>query len=237
MKYSLGLGLSAVRKIGSGTFIASDVVSNVDAYYAEQFVTSGADITQWTDLSGNGNHATPITANIAQHLPSDLGGFPAADIIGKDYGLQTGVSYGNLEPFSIGLVATVERTTTNDDFIIGASNSDNRFVRAGNTNNTHIRRGGSGTQGTPLPANNAAYIFIIVFGTTTGSEILRANGVEYVNVVGTISVYTNIYLGDRLNAAGFTGKLHEAIIKDGSFTAQEISDLESGWSGKFGISI
>jgi len=235
MRLGLGISIPGTSGLVQAAFSPLDLspVLWLDAADTSTITESGGAVSQWDDLSGNGNNFVQATA--ADQPTTGATTFNSLNVI--DFAAD----------FMSGTVTFVQ--TTGWVFIVASWSAAVRNALYGgpsSVNDPGLYQSGSGSTGwTAIPATATTYtvgssstgdLLSAQHGSTSG---LRKNGVALAESGGpqaAIDTDDLTTLGAR-GALRLTGFIAEVIVVDGTLTAGEISDTETYLANKWGITL
>jgi hypothetical protein len=226
----------------------------LDAADPSSVITSGSNISQWSDKSGNGRHATQSTsANQPFYIQNSLNNLPVVSFTGSPYSLS-GASNGFV----------VNGLTTMTSFFVAnnTTGQSNMFPPFGDQN-CLISWNGTGSWGVVLvdiwqmkiqwrfgtgqPSNDPTYTFPVNQGTAYNLvTVSKTNTNEFLNVNGSLALsYTaaNTTIANTsstynlsLGPAGYgTNNVGELLIYTAPLTTAQIQQVEGYLAWKWGF--
>lgn len=197
----------------------------------------GAAVSQWNDLSGNGNHlvqATGAAQPVINASNSQYNGFPSVDFASGDYLQKTGLSYDAFTIFGVcRIVSGVGYVYTHADTgsfapgdAIYSTTGTSLYLRRGATlseKNVSVNWGISAVPKT----------YVHVNGGTHATHLGRVNGVELVTTDGNtgspsgaaaVLFQLNGYAGNNETT---TITYAELIVVNRAMTTVEIQQVEA----------
>ncbi len=215
---------------------------NVDTQgpVGERFILNGPDISQWTDLSGNGNDLPQPTASkqplfVASSTP--LNNFPAVRFNGSTEFFQTTGALKDIDNRTMFFVTKIDPASTTDGAFYGYNNGkDFIHYSAGSLRHFH----GSATF-PPLIAGDIRafpmWLLTVTFSATL--TVTWQNFVKKSNTVNTpVGATSSFYVGAEREAFDrrfWEGDMGQILIYDRVLTDPEILFLQNGLIPKWGI--
>jgi len=246
----MGPGPGTVHSTGGGATCASvlpGLVLNLDASNSASVIRSGANVSAWNDLSGNGNNFT--ATNNPQYSAT---GFNAAKpgvtitVAANNYVKNASFPF-NSATMSIFIVYVATSSTANDDgfasFQASGTGDDfgsqKSFIISENHFGQILTQSGSFNVQNFSSVNNAPHVYGNVFD--------GANGTEYFDFsAGSTAAHTTNFggasngilaFGTRPwngNTPDFDGTYGEIIITSGAISGGTLTTLHSCLSTKWG---
>lgn len=212
-----------------------------DAGQISGVTTDGAAVASWTDLSGNGRHATQATAGMQPVLKTGangIGGAPVVRFDGTDDWLKT-ASFALAQPLTAVLIYKPRAHPSSTRQVLAEGAGFDRIFAHTSGGNPSMTFGTAlgGTQfltlGTPrivrCIANGASSS--MVFDNGKGTTSAAGN-------VGAGAIAGGLQIGGE-NGSGFAPScdVAEVILYNRVLTAPELANLEGYLSEKYGIAI
>lgn len=206
---------------------------------------SGSEVTGWSDQSGNGNDANPVTTGPTR-VVSQFNSNPALDFTAESL---TGAAGFNTQEYFIVLDPDNSLTSASNDempigFDTGSSAGLALGAHDGTLTNEVITHSTSGGYASGYEDAGATYNDLIVINArnnagTTAQE-LYVNGTNLtVNTNGTFANFSGNYsIGDNINRDdAFNGKISEVLSFSARQAAATRRDIESYLAIKYGITL
>lgn len=223
----------------AGTFVPtyiSDLIAWFDASDESTITDAGGGaVSAWNDKSGNGNNLSQGTgANRPTYNVRQLNGLETVDFDGTaDFMTTAAYAGGDLtQPSTIFLVGKRDVNTADNYYYDGITSTKRHahLVSAGNLYQTFA---GAGLTGSAV-ATTAEYLTTIFDGASTVSYL---NGVSDITGVEGSQVMDGLTVGAAY-AGGFgflDGYVAEIIVYNKALTSDEISDVETYITDKWGL--
>jgi len=229
MRVGLGVGLPMPSGVGVARFSPLDLdpVLWLDASAESSITESGGAVSQWDDLSGNGNDVVQATA-AAQPTTgtTTINGLNVLAVDGSDLLLSSSLSFTGLT-----MCAVFQHSSEN--FMLLGSEISGRYAGAGeNASASTLLQLAFGT--IAMRFNGSA------FTGTTRDDLYQAlaSSTKVVTLEATASVTTAVApYAFFTSAFRPVGAIAEVIIVDGSLSAGELSATESYLAQKWGITL
>lgn len=213
-----------------------DDISGLEGWYdaddSASLTLSGSDVTQWDDLSGNGRHlegveGTPTLVSAGLN-GRDIIRFAALDNMYVASANRATLSQPNT------FFAVMRYESGSRSFAIDAEINSERHILA--LNESGGKGMYAGTWATGGTSDTSWHIFSALFDTTDST--LREDGAALFTGqdVGTRPFETT-NIGGRSTSDGLNGDVAEVLIYSRALTSQEIDDVESYLSSKWGVSL
>jgi len=202
-------------------------------------------VSQWSDLSGNGNHATADASEEPLYLSSGIGGRPALDFDGDEILTIPHASSINISTMSVFMVVKRDGAGTGNGFAL--MRNDGRWGIALNINNdinffvtTHTESPsdfdtGFATGSSPHLigfTNDGGDLFAYQDGSKSSSLFSRT-----FDTSGTGSLQIGGYDESFGGTEKVNAKIAEVMLFNRVLTAGEIDTIEAYVSGRYGISM
>jgi hypothetical protein len=226
----------------------------LDAADPSSVITSGSNISQWSDKSGNGRHATQSTsANQPFYIQNSLNNLPVVSFTGSPYSLSgapNGFVVNGLTTMTSFFVANNTTAQSNMFPPFGDQNCLISWTATGSWGVVLVDIWQNKIQwrfGTGQPSNDPTYTFPVNQGTaynlvtvskTNTNEFLNVNGslaLSYTAANTTIANTTSTY-NLSLSPAGYgTNNVGEIIIYTAPLTTAQIQQVEGYLAWKWGF--
>ena len=191
-----------------------------DASDTDSITQSGGAVSQWSDLSGNGYDLTQATsANQPLTGSRTLNG---RNVIDFDDDVLVNATFTTTSPYTLIAVVDLDAQASTDYLL--SSNLIDVVLAFENTGQAvFIYNDSQQVTGANLSAGS--HLIVATFDGSSSS--VRVDGSSYsTGTVGTLGM-SDLYVGRRSDGAGiFYGGFAEAIIVDGTLTADEITLVE-----------
>ena len=202
-----------------------------DATDASGVILNGADVSQWNDLSGNGNHLVQATGSRQPlFVASGIGGQPTVRFLGAEFIGPVTLSTAITQPFTI--------------VHVGKHNLKGSFTTPYNGSGTGTTQlfydgGGNGRlfhgsqQNLVVKADGVVRIFSDIADTT---DLFRLNGVLDTSVNAGSEGFSNFKIGaDGGSGARLDGDIPELFIFTKALTTSEHNQLGNYLADKYGL--
>lgn len=249
---------AGVAPAGGGGITDPTDIANLWVWLdADQITASNGDpLASWADQSGNSRTFTTFSSGSATYQTNVINTTMPAVLFGQDKAMQyTGAlleTDATLANHAHSVVAVVQHTDSQDDTFFAQSTDtvgDGWYLRATGTddefNASTVRTLGGGvsddvkTTGDANSVNTWHYLIYV----SDGADItLRVDGTDF---TGTRGVYNSggadsgMRLGAERNTASyfyyFTGYIAELFAYNAVLTSQNITDIESYLTSKWGL--
>ena len=202
-----------------------------DASDTSTITESGGTVSQLDDKSGNGNNLTQATeANKPTTGTRTLNGLNVLDCDGLD-GLQVDFGVDYSQPNTIFVVAQLDDLDSAQTFFDGISGTKRHI---GQMYYNAVWRMDAGVSLNGGTSDTNAHLLRFVYNTT--SSTLHVDGVSTLSGNAGTNVLDGFTFGSNyLFNFGVDGVIAEAIVVDGTLTAQQITDTETYLADKWGI--
>lgn len=236
-------GSSNIKKTNLQLWLKSDLAVS----------TSGSNVTQWTDVSGNNMNATQsVSANRPTLAASAINGLPAINFSGSSQFLNLPSGFSNFTSgATIFLVTQPNTVTASDvffDFATTASSNNNIIAAtvaaaAGSVsyNAFNGSTGGTITSPTGVLVANTPSLLEFTQNTSTTAAIYN-NGVQVVQ--GSVQTIPNITRGfnaigeNSTFSTGFLhGKIAEILVYNTQLSASDRADVEGYLFARYGLKV
>lgn len=210
-------------------------------------LADGAALASWTDLSGNGSHATQSTpAAQPTFYANVLNGRPGVQFDGTADCLQAAsVTFSLLTAFAVFQISGNGLVYEHGP---GGADTNNTYLYTTTANTLFFRRNTTNDSAKNYIANwgsdNAAKIARHTYGGTHATHTLHVNGAlaTLTNVLagepGASSVTAALNIGSRNQTTAFvTGYLFELILYDAALDGGQCRRIERYLSTKWGIDL
>ena len=244
----LGLGTSLSTAGAVSEVIPSDISG------LQIWLKNNTDIAvgQWDDQSGYGRHA--IQSNSDDQAAISGGGFDFSSVDPEDYYIFTEdttahLEYGGSNAFTIAAVITREGTAGDDNALIGGDGTGSYLAL---TAETEIKIQTAGVGGTTSTFNfgadtwkiNTEFLFTAT-KDTSGDWLFYKNGTQQ-NVTSStnptntgadsvVKFFGARNPGHNTGAMTFEGKIKELVIYNAQLTGDDLTNLNSYLTSKFGL--
>lgn len=235
------------RATGFNPKSISGLAAWYDASNTASITLNGSTVSQWSDLSGNGNHATQSTANNQPaYTTATLNGKAVLTFSGSPRELLTSLSVS--PPFSV--IAVVKENASHVGVYVGgntfanigfgdaSSFGGNKWAAWGGTRAVYGNASASVTTNPTIVQN-------IISGTSFPGDIsIFANGAggqvtTYTSGTAPGSTLDSLRIGHRGNTAGeyWVGYIAEVLVYSRALAASERAAIDRGLGRKWGITV
>lgn len=209
-------------------------------------LTSGSNVTDWTDLSGSGNTASQSNnSNRPALVMGAVNGLPTLTFNGSTQFLQSPAGLADFTAGASAFIVTKPTSIVNNarffDFGNGATNN-NLYLSETTANGTNLYSyTGSTASHVTSPAGVTAgqYQIVEALHDGTGAAFLYTNGVQggqgLVNNVTNVSRSGNYFGTDFAKALFYSGEVAEVIIYNTVLTPAQRANVESYLAAKYAI--
>lgn len=209
---------------------------------SERFIFNGPNISQWTDLSGNGNHLPQPTASkqplfVASSTP--LNGFPAVRFDGLSDFFQTTGALKDIDNRTMFFVNKIVPTAAGSGGFYGYNNS--KDLTHFNSIPTENLRHFDGSTFRIVIANdvrlNPIWLLSMTFSATqtvAWQNLVKETTTANTPVGATASFYIGAVRGS-FDTRFWEGDMGQILIYDRVLTDPEIAFLQNGLISKWGI--
>ena len=232
MRLGLGISIPGTSGLVQAAFSPLDLspVLWLDASDTSTITEVGGAVSQWDDLSGNGNDVTQGTAaNQPTSGTRTINSLNVIDFDGSDVLKNVDFAATN---------TTVTFVVAQSD--AGAGTSPYLFTGAGPSNiasylSTTQYRIFQGTNVSGGTNNQNVNLWRVTFGTT---DYLHINATQILSGNAGTAGWLDIFVGANPTVTvGWDGTIAEMIIVDGTLTAGQIADTEQYLADKWGITL
>lgn len=204
-------------------------------------------LTQWTDQSGNNNHAY-ISTNTPKYSSNGINGYPAIQFVSAnpDRLIVNSVTLSSFTVFSVFKMSPPAGGIIYEQSI-NANSNDGSYFATSTGWTSHVRRNttdSSQNLSVSWGVDNNSKIATHIYNGTHTSHKIYINGSEntytggVTNDPGTLSVTNSIYIGARQdNSFPCEGYIGELIVYNRFLSDNERASVENTLSFRFGISI
>jgi Chitobiase/beta-hexosaminidase C-terminal domain/Concanavalin A-like lectin/glucanases superfamily len=214
-------------------------------------VTSGSNVTQWTDMSSVANNATQSNSSNQPTLVTNaVNGLPALSFNGTSDYLQFGSGFANFVPgFSFFMVVKPTATATNyRDYLYFATNNTNTDSAifeantgvSGSMNLYSFTGSTSSSIGSSTAITPSQYQLIEGTNNGAGTGILYTNGVQqatgFLYDMSNVT-RTNNYIGGRATNFFYQGQIAEILVYNTALTTAQRAAVESYLQARYTISL
>ena len=259
MTISIGTGITRGDEIQVNTGIGATGISingafdpnsipglkmNVDAQgpVSERFIFNGPDISQWTDLSGNGNHLPQPTASkqplfVASSTP--LNNFPGVRFNGSTEFFQTTGALKDIDDRTMFFVSKIVAASATSGAFYGYNN-DQDFLHYNSTFVENLRHFNGATFPVVIPSDtrlNPIWLLSMTFSDT--QTVAWENLSKESTTVNTpVGATASFYIGAKrggIDARFWEGDMGQILIYDRVLTDPEVVTVQNALIPKWGI--
>jgi len=206
------------------------------------WTTTGSEIDEWTDLSGNGNHATGATNNTNKPTAGTLGGQDAADFTPVTQGYFSLPSLAAISTAGVGWVWAVMQLDADPQpsigsagvWVLGSHGADDLISNA-TTGDALIGPLSTTRPNTGDPTTDRAVPHTIsVLSAASDFEVWVNNTSHYSSGTNTVGVAASPELGKSVSRY-FNGLIAELGILDREPSAAEMAAMQAYAVARYGI--
>lgn len=228
----LGLGSGIVYGGAPSEFSLSDIVG-LKAWYQFKtgILTSGTDVTDWTDSSGNTSENMDLRrSGTVEYVPGS-GAVRFNDA--NNSIMHTASDQLNLSTFTIfGVVDIVEAGATNEAVIGRAGNDEFRLFRGANNKNVRLRANGVNYDLTMTNALPTGIFLFTIIRNAAGQFTIRIDGSEE----GAVSTdIADLFDFTRIGNGATDSSVFEIAIYNKELNSTDISTIEADINSRVGL--
>ncbi|MBS1954390.1 MAG: chitobiase/beta-hexosaminidase C-terminal domain-containing protein [Cyanobacteria bacterium SZAS-4] len=209
-------------------------------------LTSGSNVTDWTDMSGSGNTASQSNNSKRPALVTGaVNGLPTLTFNGSTQFLQSPAGLADFTAGASAFIVTKPTSIVNNarffDFGNGAT-SNNLYLSETTTNGTNLYAYSGSTAShvtSPSGVTAGQYQIVEAVHDGTGAAFLYTNGVQggqgLVNNLTNTSRSGNYFGTDFAKALFFSGEIAEVLIYNTAITPAQRANVESYLAAKYAI--
>ena len=232
MRLGLGISIPGTSGLVQAAFSPLDLspVLWLDASDTSTITEVGGAVSQWDDLSGNGNDVVQATAALQPTTGTrTLNSLNVIDF--QDDGMNVTFSSSISQPNTI--IIVLEQDLTQSASFFDGSTAAARNLGGTLTTTYRMLSDTTITGGT---TDTDPHILRFLFNGA--SSTLHVDGVGVISGNSGAEGIAGFTVGNNYPFTGnFTGAIAEVIVVDGTLTAGQISDTESYLANKWGITI
>lgn len=196
---------------------------------------SGANITQWSDKSGNGRHAV-LQATFTGATIGSSSVKSAPNFVGTSRYLVTYPTFPN----SAYSIFTVQYATTNSGYMrVVHGSQTNRYLFVGTSNGNVAAFTGSGTAWNDIAGTSTTNFntWRIVGAFVSGTAmVVYADGAIIASKSGATDAFSDLLIGnDHINTQQWNGNIAEILVFSGTVTAVQRRRIEGYLAWKWGL--
>jgi hypothetical protein len=226
-------------KLPTGTSDFTDLALWLDASDSSTITHNSNAISQWSDKSGSGNHATQSTATNKPTLTASAqNGKPVITFDGtNDY--LTSTSLNISQPYSIFAVAKTTIGSGRDYIFDGVTNDSDRSMVALNKSGTVQVQSSSGVwSNSNINTPTDYFTFSSTYNGTNG--LIGINGTTVSNFnTGTRNLSNGLRIGANWTASGdfLEGNIAELLIVNSTLSTNYRQQIEGYLAHKWGLTL
>ena len=241
MRLGLGISIPGTSGLVQAAFSPLDLspVLWLDASDTSTITEVGGAVSQWDDLSGNGNDLLQATAaNQPTTGSRTLNSLNTIEFVNADW-MKTSAGVTLAQPFFLFAVAQWDTSGRAFPYLMSGRDDINMVISLLNTDDLRYRGGATSVTISTNVGLDAPHI---VGGLWDGaSSVFRLDGTTSAQTVGTTSTEL-LAIGASgpdvgVSSTWLDGFIAEIIVVDGTLTAGEIAATESYLADKWGITL
>ena len=228
----IGLGITKHKLVqpgGDDSLVGN--LPNLEAWFDDEFVLESGDtlVAQWTDKSGNGNHATATGSQRPSYVASGINSLPSISTTSGSTWLN-GTGLPATQPLLVMMVLVT--TITSAQFPFGEdSGGSNKNLRMRSLD-FRLNSGSNLSGGTGFTVDVP---FLVTFCFNGASSFVYKNQVLQASGNAGSNAGSDFRLGSRGTSIGMTGQIAEVIITSDSTRTAEIIAVEDELITKYNL--
>lgn len=235
-----GAGIRRGIRQGGGSpaaFSPLDVAGLVCWFRGGDWTLSGSDVTQWTDLSGNGNHVAPSGTAPTAGTMAGLDAVHFAGASGSGLSLNPMPSFSNLHAFAICAADNDPPLTNNDAGFWHLGASAQAVYRPFSDGKIYEQTGISARYSFTKPAVDLTETSLYeCSASSAGAFVFRTHGATFGSGTDTFGMASVLVIG-RAQAGNpyYDGKMGEVLLYDAVLTGDDLANVRAYLADRWGV--